>query len=54
MKSDEPHYWKVVNLNRFDGIGFSDAGPRDRGGDDAESELRDDWRTSPAGSTRSR
>ena len=47
VKSDEPHYWKVVNLNRFDGIGFSDAGPRDRGGDDAESELRDDWRNKP-------
>jgi len=47
VKSDEPHYWKAANLERFDGLGFSDAGPRDRGGNDAESELREDWRNKP-------
>ena len=47
VKSDEPHYWKAANLDRFDGTGFSDAGPRDRGGDDPESELREDWRNKP-------
>jgi protein-glutamine gamma-glutamyltransferase len=47
VKSDEPHYWKAANLDRFDGAGFSDAGPRDRGGDDPESELREDWRNKP-------
>ena len=47
VKSDEPHYWKAANLDRFDGIGFTDAGPRDRDGDDAESELREDWRNKP-------
>ena len=25
VRSDEPHYWKVVNLARFDGTGWSEA-----------------------------
>ena len=47
VKSDEPHYWKAANLDRFDGAGFTDAGPRDRGGNDPESEMRADWRNKP-------
>ena len=47
VKSDEPHYWKAANLERFDGTGFSDAGPLVRGGDDPEGELREDWRNVP-------
>jgi transglutaminase-like putative cysteine protease len=47
VKSDEPHYWKAANLDRFDGTGFADAGPLPRGGTDPESELREDWRNVP-------
>jgi transglutaminase-like putative cysteine protease len=47
VKSDEPHYWKAANLERFDGTAFVDAGPLQSGGDDPESELRDDWRNTP-------
>ena len=53
VKSDEPHYWKAANLERFDGTGFTDAGPLVRGGDDPEHELREDWRNQP-GQARSR
>jgi transglutaminase-like putative cysteine protease len=47
VKSAEPHYWKAANLDRFDGTGFADAGPLQRGGSDPESELREDWRNVP-------
>jgi transglutaminase-like putative cysteine protease len=47
VKSDEPHYWKAANLDRFDGIGFADAGSVERDGDDPTSEVREDWRNKP-------
>jgi transglutaminase-like putative cysteine protease len=47
VKSEEPHYWKAANLERFDGIGFADAGRVDRDGDEPASELREDWRNQP-------
>jgi protein-glutamine gamma-glutamyltransferase len=47
VKSDEPHYWKAANLERFDGIGFANAGRVERDGDDPSSELREDWRNQP-------
>jgi transglutaminase-like putative cysteine protease len=47
VKSDEPHYWKAANLERFDGIGFADAGSVERDGDDPIGDLREDWRNQP-------
>ena len=47
VKSDEPHYWKAANLDRFDGAGFDRRRPARRGGDDPETELREDWRNKP-------
>jgi protein-glutamine gamma-glutamyltransferase len=47
VKSDEPHYWKAANLERFDGTGFSDAGPLLRGGNEPEPDLREDWLNQP-------
>ena len=47
VKSEEPHYWKAANLDRFDGTGFADAGPPERGGDEPTTELREDWRNQP-------
>jgi transglutaminase-like putative cysteine protease len=47
IKSNEPHYWKAANLELFDGTGFTDAGPLDRGGDDPENDTREDWRNQP-------
>jgi transglutaminase-like putative cysteine protease len=44
VRSDEPHYWKVVNLTRFDGTGWNEATPTDA---DLDSELREDWRNKP-------
>ena len=44
VKSDEPHYWKVVNLSSFDGAAWTEA---PRGDGDLESELREDWRNQP-------
>ena len=44
VKSREPHYWKAANLETFDGTGFTDAGPLDRGGDDFTNDVREDWR----------
>ena len=46
ITSDEPHYWKVVNLSHFDGTGWNEQVPDDRGGD-YEDELREDWRNKP-------
>ncbi len=45
VRSDEPHYWKLANLTRFDGTRWREATP----GEDSEvdSELRDDWRNEP-------
>jgi transglutaminase-like putative cysteine protease len=47
VKSDAPHYWKAANLELFDGTGFADAGPLDRGGSDPQTDLREDWRNKP-------
>jgi transglutaminase-like putative cysteine protease len=47
VKSREPHYWKAANLETFDGTGFTDAGPLDRGGDDFTNDVREDWRNQP-------
>ncbi len=47
VKSDEPHYWKAANLERFDGTSFTDGGPLLRGGDDPELDMREDWRNQP-------
>jgi transglutaminase-like putative cysteine protease len=47
IKSDGPHYWKAANLELFDGTGFADAGPLDRGGTEPENDLREDWRNKP-------
>jgi transglutaminase-like putative cysteine protease len=47
ITSDAPLYWKAANLEEFDGREWRDAGPDARGGDDFESELRDDWRNRP-------
>ncbi len=47
VKSDEPHYWKAANLDLFDGSGFTDAGPLERGGTDPTSDLREDYRDRP-------
>jgi transglutaminase-like putative cysteine protease len=47
VKSEEPHYWKAANLERFDGIGFADAGRVDRDGDEPTGDLREDWRNQP-------
>jgi transglutaminase-like putative cysteine protease len=47
VKSREPHYWKAANLETFDGAGFTDAGPLDRGGDDFTNDVREDWRNQP-------
>jgi protein-glutamine gamma-glutamyltransferase len=44
VKSDEPHYWKVANLTRFDGTGWNEAVPDDG---ELDSELREDWRNKP-------
>ena len=44
VKSEEPHYWKAVNLARFDGTGFTAAAPD---GGEIEDELREDWRNQP-------
>ena len=46
ITSDEPHYWKAVNLSTFDGTGWNEEAP-DRGGGDFEDELRADWRNKP-------
>jgi protein-glutamine gamma-glutamyltransferase len=46
VTSDDPHYWKAVNLSVFDGTGWSEQ-PPDDGGGDVEDELRDDWRNKP-------
>ena len=45
VTSDEPHYWKAVNLSTFDGTGWNEqaADP----GADIEDELREDWRNKP-------
>jgi transglutaminase-like putative cysteine protease len=43
-RSDEPHYWKVANLTRFDGTGWNEATPGDG---EVDSELREDWRNKP-------
>jgi transglutaminase-like putative cysteine protease len=45
IRSDEPHYWKAVNLTRFDGIGWDEA--VSDGETDVEDELREDWRNKP-------
>jgi transglutaminase-like putative cysteine protease len=47
VKSDEPHYWKAANLELFDGSGFTDAGPLERGGSDPTSDLREDYKDRP-------
>ena len=47
IKSDEPHYWKAANLDLFDGTGFADAGPLDRGGNDPVNDLREDYLNKP-------
>jgi transglutaminase-like putative cysteine protease len=44
VKSDEPHYWKLANLSRFDGTVWKESVGND---DDVASELRDDWRNKP-------
>ena len=46
ISSDEPHYWKAVNLSTFDGTGWNEEEPG-RGGGDFEDELREDWRNKP-------
>ena len=46
VTSDEPHYWKAVNLSAFDGTGWNEQAPDDGGGD-FEDELREDWRNKP-------
>ncbi len=46
VASDEPHYWKAANLSTFDGTGWNEQTP-ERGGDDFEEELREDWRNKP-------
>ena len=46
VTSDEPHYWKAANLSSFDGTGWNEQKP-ERGGDDFEEELREDWRNKP-------
>ena len=46
VASDEPHYWKAANLSTFDGTGWNEQAP-ERGGDDFEEELREDWRNKP-------
>ena len=47
VESNEPHYWKAANLERFDGIGFADAGALERQGDDPAIDMREDWRNKP-------
>jgi protein-glutamine gamma-glutamyltransferase len=44
VKSDEPHYWKLANLSRFDGTIWKESAGND---DDVAGELRDDWRNKP-------
>jgi protein-glutamine gamma-glutamyltransferase len=46
ITSDEPHYWKAVNLSSFDGTGWNE-GVADEDGGDFEEELREDWRNKP-------
>ena len=45
--SGEPHYWKVENLERFDGFGWADAGPVGARDAALETEIREDWRDRP-------
>ena len=47
VRSDEAHYWKVENLERFDGDGWADAGPVDAKDAGLETEIREDWRDRP-------
>jgi transglutaminase-like putative cysteine protease len=47
VSSDEPHYWKVENLERFDGAAWVDAGPVDAEDADVGTEIGDDWRDRP-------
>ncbi len=47
-RSDKPHYWKVENLERFDGLGWADAGPVSSRDAALETEIREDWRDRPA------
>jgi protein-glutamine gamma-glutamyltransferase len=47
VTSDEPHYWKAANLSTFDGTGWNEETPGQRGGSDFEDELREDWRNKP-------
>jgi protein-glutamine gamma-glutamyltransferase len=44
VKSDEPHYWKLANLPRFDGTAWKESVGDD---EDVASEVRDDWRNKP-------
>ena len=45
IKADDPHYWKAVDLETFDGRGWREAPPEP--GEDVQSELREDWRNKP-------
>jgi protein-glutamine gamma-glutamyltransferase len=47
VRSDEPHYWKVENLERFDDLAWADAGPVSAGDAALETEIREDWRDRP-------
>jgi protein-glutamine gamma-glutamyltransferase len=47
VRSAEPHYWKVENLEHFDGAVWTDAGPVGPKAADVETEIRDDWRDRP-------
>jgi transglutaminase superfamily protein len=47
VSSDEPHYWKVENLESFDGAAWVDAGPVSGEEADVKSEVREDWRDRP-------
>jgi transglutaminase-like putative cysteine protease len=47
VRSEEPYYWKSANLAEFDGRGWVPAPLPERGGEDPELELRDDWHNEP-------
>ena len=43
-----PSYWKVADLDDFDGEGWVDSGADDAGTADPELDLADDWRARPS------
>jgi transglutaminase-like putative cysteine protease len=47
VRSDKPYYWKVENLERFDGREWADAGPVAPDEADVATEIRPDWRDRP-------